>query len=84
MWFHTKNIAGSHVIVMCNGQDLSDETILFAAKLAAINSKAANSANVPVDYTQIKNVKKPIGAKPGMVIYSTNKTVFVTPKENIL
>ena len=84
MWFHTKNIAGSHVIVMCNGQDLSDETILFAAKLAAINSKAANSANVPVDYTQIKNVKKPIGAKPGMVIYSTNKTDFVTPKENIL
>lgn len=84
MWFHTKNIAGSHVVVICNGKDLSHETILFAANLAAKNSKAANSANVPVDYTQIKNVKKPVGAKPGMVIYTTNKTVFVTPKEDIL
>ncbi len=84
MWFHTKNIAGSHVVVMCNGEDLCNETILFAAQLAAKNSKASNSSNVPVDYTRIKNVKKPIGAKPGMVIYTTNKTVFVTPKENIL
>ncbi len=83
MWFHTKNIAGSHVVVMCKGEELSDETILFAAKLAAKNSKASNSANIPVDYTQIKNVKKPVGAKPGMVIYTTNKTVFVTPKEDI-
>lgn len=84
MWFHTKNIAGSHVVVMCKGEYLSEETILFAAKLAAKNSKAANSSNVAVDYTQIKNVKKPSGAKPGMVIYTTNKTVFVTPKEDIL
>lgn len=79
MWFHTKNIHGSHVVVLCGGEELSDETVVFAASLAAKNSKAANSANVPVDYTPIKYVKKPNGAKAGMVIYTTNKTVFVDP-----
>ena len=79
MWFHTKNIHGSHVVVLCSGQPLSDETIIFAASLAAKNSKAATSSNVPVDYTPIKYVKKPNGAKAGMVIYTTNKTVFVDP-----
>lgn len=78
-WFHTKGIHGSHVVVMNSGGALSDETIIFAASLAAKNSKAANSSNVPVDYTAVKNVKKPSGAKPGMVIYTKNKTVFVTP-----
>ncbi len=80
LWFHTKNIPGSHVVIMCGGNDVSDETIIYAASLAASNSKAATSSNVPVDYTPIKYVKKPNGAKPGMVIYTTNKTVFVTPK----
>ncbi len=79
MWFHTKNIHGSHVVVFCGGQPLCDETIIFAASLAAKNSKAAKSSNVPVDYTPIKYVKKPSGAKAGMVIYTTNKTVFVNP-----
>ena len=79
MWFHTKNIHGSHVVVLCGGAELCDETILFAASLAAKNSKAADSSNVPVDYTPIKYVKKPSGAKAGMVIYTTNKTVFVNP-----
>lgn len=79
MWFHTKNIHGSHVVVLCSGEDLSDETVIFAASLAAKNSKAAVSGNVPVDYTPIKYVKKPNGAKAGMVIYTTNKTVFVDP-----
>ncbi len=83
MWFHTKNIHGSHVVVLCSGGDLSDETILFAATLAAKNSKAAHSSGVPVDYTPIKYVKKPAGAKAGMVIYTTNKTVFVTPEESL-
>ena len=83
MWFHTKNIHGSHVVVLCDGQKLSDETITFAAQLAAKNSKAANSSNVPVDYTPIKYVKKPSGAKAGMVIYTTNKTIFVTPGDNL-
>ena len=80
-WFHTKGIHGAHVVVMNSGAPISDETVVFAATLAAKNSKAAHSSNVPVDYTVIKNVKKPAGAKTGMVIYTTNKTVFVTPQE---
>lgn len=83
MWFHTKNIHGSHVVVFCGGAPISDETILFAARLAAKNSKATSSGNVPVDYTPIKYVKKPSGAKAGMVIYTTNKTIFVTPEDNL-
>lgn len=83
MWFHTKNIHGSHVVVLCGGEPLSDETIALAACLAAKNSKAAASSNVPVDYTPIKYVKKPAGAKAGMVIYTTNKTIFVTPEETL-
>jgi len=80
LWFHTKNIPGSHVIIFCGGKAVSDETVLFAAKLAAANSKAADSSNVAVDYTPVKYVKKPNGAKAGMVIYTTNKTVYVTPE----
>lgn len=83
MWFHVKNIAGSHVVVFCDGRKLADETILKAAIFAAQNSKAAFSTQVPVDYTQIRNVKKPNGAKPGMVIYTTNKTIYVNPTENL-
>ncbi len=83
MWFHTKSIHGSHVVVLCDGQPLSDETITLAATLAAKNSKASKSAQVPVDYTPVKYVKKPAGAKAGMVIYTTNKTVFVTPEVDL-
>ena len=79
LWFHTKNIPGSHVVVMCGGKEVSDETLVYAATLAAENSSAAAGAQVPVDYTPIKFVKKPNGAKPGMVIYTTNKTLYVTP-----
>ena len=79
LWFHTKNIPGSHVIVFSGGAEVSENTVIKAARLAAENSKGAGSSNVPVDYTQIKCVKKPSGAKPGMVIYKTNKTVYVTP-----
>ena len=82
MWFHVKNIPGSHVVIFSGGNPISDKTLLQAATLAAINSKAASSSQVPVDYTYIKNVKKPSGAKPGMVIYTTNKTLFVNPIEN--
>lgn len=81
LWFHAKNIPGSHVILMCRGGEVSEETIMKAAALAAANSKAADSSQVPVDYTPVKFVKKPNGAKPGMVIYTTNKTVFVTPQK---
>lgn len=79
LWFHTKNIPGSHVII--KGRNIPDSTLLEAATLAAYYSKSKDSSNVPVDYTEIKNVKKPSGAKPGMVIYYTNKTVYVTPKD---
>jgi len=79
LWFHTKNIPGSHVILFSGGADVTDDDILFAALQAAQNSKASVSSNVPVDYTSVKYIKKPSGAKPGMVIYSTNKTVFVNP-----
>ncbi len=80
IWFHTKNIPGSHVVISTSGKEVSDDDIVFAATLAAKNSKAASSSKVAVDYTMIKNVKKPAGAKPGMVIYKTNQTVLVDPQ----
>lgn len=80
MWFHTKNIPGSHVIVQCGGAELPESTILFAARLAAEHSDARNSSAVPIDYTKARYVKKPAGARPGLVIYKNNKTVYVTPK----
>ena len=80
LWFHTKDIHGSHVILKTNGNINIEEAVLYeCAKLAARHSKGKNSANVPVDYTQVKFVKKPNGAKPGMVIYTHNKTLYVTP-----
>lgn len=83
MWLHTKDIPGSHVIIVSDNREITDTAILEAASLAAYNSKAKDSDNVPVDYTIVKNVSKPSGAKPGMVIYVNNKTVYVTPKESI-
>ncbi len=82
VWFHTKNIPGSHVIVISEGKELPESTVLFAATKAAEHSKASNSSSVAVDYTAVKFVKKPAGAKPGMVIYKTNRTVYVTPERN--
>lgn len=79
LWFHVKNTAGSHVIAVNDGREFTDKLIREAALLAAYNSKAGASSNVPVDYTIVKNVKKPVGAKPGMVIYDDYKTEFVTP-----
>ncbi|WP_101772654.1 Rqc2 family fibronectin-binding protein [Peptostreptococcus faecalis] len=80
-WFHTKDIPGSHVLLKCAGKQVNDEEIKEAATLAAYYSKAKMSSNVPIDYTRKKNVKKPSGAKPGMVIYEKNKTVYVTPSD---
>ena len=80
-WLHTKIIPGSHVII--KGKNLPESTLLEAATLAAFYSKGKNSTKVPVDYTLVKNVKKPSGAKPGMVIYSTNKTLYIDPPKNI-
>lgn len=79
VWFHTKNIPGSHTVVLSEGREVPDSTLHQAAILAAVNSKAADSSQVPVDYTLIKNVKKPRGAKPGMVIYVSYQTAYVTP-----
>lgn len=82
LWFHTKDIPGSHVVI--KDQDPSDETILEAASIAAYYSKARASSSVPVDYTKIRHVKKPSGAKPGYVIYDHQETVFVTPTEELI
>ncbi len=81
LWFHTKIIPGSHTIIRTQGgKDVPDRTILEAAQIAAFYSKAQNSSKVPVDYTVVKNVKKPNGAKPGMVIYDRYNTLYVDPK----
>lgn len=77
MWLHTKNIPGSHVI-LCSDNP-SDVALEEAGILAAYYSKAKNSTKVPVDYTKVKNLKKPNGSKPGMVIYHTNHTLYTEP-----
>lgn len=77
-WLHVKDIHGSHVIIRSEAP-IPDGTLYEAAMLAAYYSKARGSANVPVDYTLVKYVKKPSGAKPGMVIYTHQHTVYVTP-----
>lgn len=82
IWMHVKNIPGSHVIIKSKNGIVSDTALLEGALLAAFFSKAKHSSNVPVDYTEKKNVKKPSGAKPGMVVYYTNKTIYVTPEES--
>lgn len=81
LWLHTRNIPGSHVIIRKYQQEIPDKTLLEAAILAAYHSRAKMSSQVPVDYTPVKNVKKPPGAKPGMVIYENFKTLSVTPDE---
>lgn len=81
LWFHTKDIPGSHVILFTDGKSVTETAIFEAAALAAYHSKGRESENVPVDYTQVRHVKKPSGAKPGMVIFVDNKTVYVNPKQ---
>lgn len=80
IWFHTKNIHGSHTIIKLGiNKDIPKKTLTEAACIAAYYSKARGSSQVPVDYTAVKNVKKPSGAKPGMVIYDKYNTIYVTP-----
>ncbi len=82
IWFHTKNIHGSHTIIKLGlDKNVPETTMREAAQLAAYYSKARESSQVPVDYCPIKNVKKPNGAKPGMVIYEGYNTVYVSPKK---
>lgn len=82
LWFHTKDIPGSHVVI--HDVEPDEASILEAANLAAYYSKARESSSVPVDYTEIRHVKKPNGSKPGFVIYFEQKTVFVTPSEDMV
>ena len=84
IWFHTQGFAGSHTLLVTGGKELEeipDRTIEEAAMIAAFNSKARSAALVPVDYTQIRNVRKPAGAKPGMVIFDHYFTLYITPEE---
>jgi predicted ribosome quality control (RQC) complex YloA/Tae2 family protein len=81
-WLHTKDIPGSHVLI--RSQEFGEATLHEAAVLAAYYSKAKQSSSVPVDYTRVRNVHKPNGAKPGFVIYDGQKTLFVTPDETIV
>lgn len=81
-WLHTKDIPGSHVVI--RSSEPSDETLLEAAQLAAFFSKAQQSSSVPVDYTLIRHVKKPNGAKPGYVTYDNQQTLYVTPEPSII
>ncbi len=79
IWFHTKDIPGSHVIMVTGGEEPSERDYTEAASVAAYYSKAQSSDNVAVDYTAVKNIKKPQGSKPGFVTYKTNYTAYVRP-----
>lgn len=81
LWFHAKGLPGSHVILLCDGEEPSAEDYTAAAEIAAYYSGAADgTGQVAVDYTRVRYVKKPAGAKPGYVIYKTNYTAYVTPR----
>lgn len=84
IWLHVQSITGSHVIIQTMGGEVPMNTIEEAALIAAYNSSARTSSLVPVDYTQVRFVKKPAGAKPGMVIFTNNKTLYVTPDDELV
>jgi len=84
LWLHTQRIPGSHTIILAEGREVPKTTIEQACVIAAYNSKARDSGKVPVDFTPIRNVKKPGGAKPGMVIYDHYQTVIVDPDEALV
>ena len=81
-WLHVKDIPGSHVLVVANGRFITEDTLLEAGMLAAWHSKAKNSENVPVDYVEFRYLKKPKKAKPGMVIFTNQNTMYVTPNKD--
>ena len=84
IWLHAQKVHGSHVIIASGGKPVPDDTITEAAQLAAYYSEAAQGDNVAVDVTPVKQVKKPAGGKPGMVIYHTYRTVYVSPKADVV
>ncbi|MEG2897184.1 MAG: NFACT RNA binding domain-containing protein [Eubacterium sp.] len=81
-WLHVKDIPGSHVLIVADGRFITEETLLEAGMLAAYYSKSKNSENVPVDYVEFKYLKKPKKAKPGMVIFTNQNTMYVTPNKD--
>lgn len=83
IWLHVKGMPGSHVVLLCGGKEPSDQDLTEAATIAATYSKAAEGVPAPVDYTQVKNVKKPPGTKPGYVTYKTNRTAYVVPDQEL-
>ena len=86
VWFHVQKAPGSHAVVLCRGETVPDSTRQEAAELAVLHSSSYTSgagAKVPVDTTEVKNIKKPAGAKPGMVIYEVYTTVYVTPRDGL-
>lgn len=83
-WFHVKNQPGSHCVLFCEGEEPAERDFTEAAAIAAYYSKASEGQNVAVDYTLVKNVRKPSGSKPGFVIYNTNYTAYVTPDEKLV
>ena len=84
LWLHTQKIHGSHVILHTEGRQPDEASVREAAMLAAWFSQGRESGNVPVDYTPVKFVKKPAGARPGMVVYTTYETMYVTPSEELV
>ena len=84
IWLHAQKVHGSHVIIASGGREVPDDTITEAAQMAAYYSEAGQGQNVPVDVTPVKQIKKPAGGKPGMVIYHTYRTVYVDPKPDIV
>lgn len=83
-WFHTQRIHGSHVILRCGGTAPDQQSMTEAAMLAAWFSQGRTAGRVAVDYTRVRNVKKPAGAKPGMVVYDPYQTAYVTPDEALV
>ena len=84
IWLHTQKIHGSHVILHTDGLEPDEQSVQEAAMLAAWFSQGREGSNVPVDHTPVRYVKKPAGAKPGMVVYYTYETMYVTPKEELV
>ena len=84
IWLHTQKIHGSHVILCADGVEPDEESVLEAAMLAAYFSQGREGSKIPVDYTPVRYVKKPSGAQPGMVIYTTYQTIYVTPDSELV
>ena len=80
-WFHAKGVPGSHVVMVTDGEEPDVQDFTDAACIAALYSKAAGGAQIPVDYLLVRHVRKVPGAKPGFVTYHTNWTAYVTPDE---